>query len=73
MRLKHLEQGIHLLHTSKYQPHAIDIYWAIEKTTGVDTPSCKAIEEGGDGRKVQKKKKKEILTQKTVKWPDLFV
>lgn len=36
MRLKHLEQGIHLPHTSKYHPDAIDIYWAIEKMAGVD-------------------------------------
>ncbi len=34
--MKHLEQGIHLPHTSKYHPDAIDIYCAIEKTTGVD-------------------------------------
>lgn len=36
MRLKHLELGIHLPHTSKYHPDAIDIYWAIEKMAGVD-------------------------------------
>lgn len=36
MRLKHLEQGIHLPHTSKYHPDAIDIYSAIEKSAGVD-------------------------------------
>lgn len=36
MRLKHLERGIHLPHTSKYHPDAIDIYWAMEKTAGVD-------------------------------------
>lgn len=36
MRLKHLEQGIHLPHTSKYHLDAIDIYPAIEKTAGVD-------------------------------------
>lgn len=36
MRLKNLEQGIHLPHTSKYHPDAIDIYWALEKMAGVD-------------------------------------
>lgn len=36
MRLKHLEPGIHLPHTSKYHQDAIDIYWAQEKTAGVD-------------------------------------
>lgn len=36
MRLKHLERGIHLPHTSKYHPDAVDIYWAMEKTAGVD-------------------------------------
>lgn len=36
MRLKHLERGIHLPHTSKYHPDAIDIYWAMEKMAGVD-------------------------------------
>lgn len=31
MRLKHLEQDIHLPHTSKYHPDAIDICWAVRK------------------------------------------
>ena len=35
MRLKHLEKGIHLPHTSKYHPDAIDIYWSGRKTAGV--------------------------------------
>lgn len=35
MRLKHLEKGIHLPHTSKYHPDAIDIYWAVRKAAGV--------------------------------------
>lgn len=36
MMLKHLEQRIYLFHTSKYHPDAIDIYWAMEKTAGVE-------------------------------------
>lgn len=36
MRLKHLEQDIHLPHTSKYHPDAIDIYCVIEKMAEVD-------------------------------------
>lgn len=33
MRLKHLEQDIHLPRTAKYHPDAIDIYWPIKKQT----------------------------------------
>lgn len=36
MRLKHLELGIHLPHTSKYHQDASDIYWAQERTARVD-------------------------------------
>lgn len=36
MRLKHLEQGIHLPHTSKYHPDAIDIYCVVEKMAKMD-------------------------------------
>ena len=36
MRLKHLEQGIYLSHTSKYHPDDVDIYWPTEKMAGVD-------------------------------------
>lgn len=36
MSLKHLEQGIYLLHTSKYHPDATNIYWALVKMARVD-------------------------------------
>lgn len=36
MRLKHLEPGIYLPHTSKHQRDATDIYWAEGKTARVD-------------------------------------
>lgn len=35
MRLKHLQPGIHLPHTSKHQPDSIDVHWA-EETVAVD-------------------------------------
>lgn len=36
MRLKHLEPGIYLPHTSKHHQDAVDIYWTEGKTAGVD-------------------------------------
>ena len=58
MRLKHLVQGIHLPHTSKYHPDAIDIHWTIEENGwSGQIPSCEAMSAGGgDGRKECRKK-----------------